>query len=509
MLYRLEKDIFNREKMIVFIFAHLFAVTVYDTAPQNIVGVGADVPAATTYMAALEDYRKQNPAARPGGPAEAVGHMYNDLDHTICVCDGYLVCLPGTLINEDQIRVAAQKLCAAYKTVFDGKNLRNPLPTGITKRQSPTTVPVPASATPPSVVPPDLLESSVQAVLGQLIRQKPDARARIADQMTQTVFCADGLYSSPLPDGRVQPRIFFYDKNNYYYWLTNFFSDPSYPIVAQHPITRDLISVCAAELLFQAFKGVVSVPSNQTYINAVLGVKSAIEAFNLGGQLQLSDWRGKKQMDAMWYALTCKFDNQYYKNLLRGTGDAWLFENSPKDKFWGIGLNGFGLNMLGKLLMLKRAQIRKLEGRATFADGEILQGHFPELLQVADAISAQQPSPAVSLPSTTGLPTPVFRADGVFDPAATLKPFGVDCVRLWGKTQPQNLWIITKDAATATALKQKNLVQNWCVHQTHQNCIIVPDGNAFIRRLAQSGDAQKTLDGLKNNGYFGQNMQPK
>ena len=39
------------------------------------------------------------------------------------------------------------------------------------------------------------------------------------------------------------------------------------------------------------------------------------------------------------------------RQLLISTGDSYLYENSPYDSYWGVGRNGNGKNMLGKILM--------------------------------------------------------------------------------------------------------------------------------------------------------------
>jgi N-glycosidase YbiA len=46
------------------------------------------------------------------------------------------------------------------------------------------------------------------------------------------------------------------------------------------------------------------------------------------------------------------------KKLLLETGDEELIENSPYDSFWGCGKDGSGYNMLGKILMEIRTELR-------------------------------------------------------------------------------------------------------------------------------------------------------
>lgn len=50
--------------------------------------------------------------------------------------------------------------------------------------------------------------------------------------------------------------------------------------------------------------------------------------------------------------------HEYVRRKLLETGDRELVENSWRDSFWGSGPNGDGLNMLGKLWMEIRSEIR-------------------------------------------------------------------------------------------------------------------------------------------------------
>ena len=45
------------------------------------------------------------------------------------------------------------------------------------------------------------------------------------------------------------------------------------------------------------------------------------------------------------------FYNKDLRKILMNTNDAYLFEDSPFDYVWGIGKNGTGQNLLGKVLM--------------------------------------------------------------------------------------------------------------------------------------------------------------
>ena len=70
------------------------------------------------------------------------------------------------------------------------------------------------------------------------------------------------------------------------------------------------------------------------------------------------DWDTYK-ITAMRIALWAKFtQDPALKEKLLATGDRELVENSPRDYYWGIGADGSGRSMLGKLLMELRDNLR-------------------------------------------------------------------------------------------------------------------------------------------------------
>jgi NADAR domain len=61
----------------------------------------------------------------------------------------------------------------------------------------------------------------------------------------------------------------------------------------------------------------------------------------------------------MKLVLRAKFSQHtHLMQMLIGTGDAELVEDSPFDAFWGIGRDGAGQNQLGVLLQDIRAELR-------------------------------------------------------------------------------------------------------------------------------------------------------
>ena len=90
--------------------------------------------------------------------------------------------------------------------------------------------------------------------------------------------------------------------------------------------------------------------------------RSAHEAFTLSQKhkaLRRPDWDDVK-MDIMRDILRAKAEqHEYVRRKLLATGDRTLIENSWRDDFWGWGPNRNGQNMLGKLWMEVRAELRK------------------------------------------------------------------------------------------------------------------------------------------------------
>ena len=71
----------------------------------------------------------------------------------------------------------------------------------------------------------------------------------------------------------------------------------------------------------------------------------------------VDNW-SKKKIDRMYKVLQAKFLDEELKEKLLETGDAVLIEESKTDAFWGIGKKGTGKNMLGKLLMKIRNELK-------------------------------------------------------------------------------------------------------------------------------------------------------
>lgn len=101
-------------------------------------------------------------------------------------------------------------------------------------------------------------------------------------------------------------------------------------------------------------------------IEQVRLAKSPMAAASLGRRLSplREDWEDVKD-DVMRRALFLKFTQNLdiQMNLLE-TGDDTLIEDSPTDFYWGCGASNNGKNMLGKLLMELRDDLRIAHGRS-------------------------------------------------------------------------------------------------------------------------------------------------
>lgn len=115
--------------------------------------------------------------------------------------------------------------------------------------------------------------------------------------------------------------------------------------------------------------------------SAIKNARSAHEAFKIAEEnkpLRRSDWDDVK-VDVMRNLIRAKAaQHEYVRRKLLATGDRELIEDSWRDNFWGWGPNREGQNMLGKLWMEVRAELRQQEGEY---DGRLASGVIPASLQ--------------------------------------------------------------------------------------------------------------------------------
>lgn len=106
-------------------------------------------------------------------------------------------------------------------------------------------------------------------------------------------------------------------------------------------------------------------PASMSTRYAICDAKSAHEAFKiaeLNKPLRRPDWDQVK-VGIMRDILRAKVrQHEYVRRKLIATGDRELIEDSWRDDFWGWGPNRDGQNMLGKLWMEIRAELRALDG---------------------------------------------------------------------------------------------------------------------------------------------------
>ena len=134
-----------------------------------------------------------------------------------------------------------------------------------------------------------------------------------------------------------------------YAFLSNF-----YPSPIEVWIDEEVhLMAPTAEHVFQYLK----TPSEEEGID-ILMAQTPGQAKRLGRKCFLrKDWEEVKD-HAMLSVLRAKFANPELKEKLIATGDAELVEgNHWNDTYWGV-CNGIGKNMLGKLLMQVREEIK-------------------------------------------------------------------------------------------------------------------------------------------------------
>lgn len=142
-------------------------------------------------------------------------------------------------------------------------------------------------------------------------------------------------------------RVFFYEQDHYY--LSNF----SAFRLRWKGVRFD---TSEAAYHWEKFQN-----GNDSISDAIRFAKSAHEAFKLAEEYKSyrrADWDAVK-VDIMREILCAKAEqHEYVRRKLLQTGDRELIENSWRDDYWGWGPNRDGQNMLGKLWMQVRAQLR-------------------------------------------------------------------------------------------------------------------------------------------------------
>lgn len=139
----------------------------------------------------------------------------------------------------------------------------------------------------------------------------------------------------------------------HYYQAQKFVAYPEY---------MEVIRVCDSPmkvfLLGQMKKGAGYQAKWKVAKNSDTLINAAIDAAKANGVHMDPQWDARK-LAVMEKALAAKFyQNERLKKLLLDTGDAEIVEDSPRDSYWGIGKDGTGSNMLGKLLEKVRGKLQ-------------------------------------------------------------------------------------------------------------------------------------------------------
>jgi N-glycosidase YbiA len=143
-------------------------------------------------------------------------------------------------------------------------------------------------------------------------------------------------------------RIYFYSNREFPYGAFSNFSAHGFELDGHYWPT--------AEHYFQAMK--FEDADYRAKIRAAKAPKLAADMGRDRSRPLRPDWEVVK-VDVMRRALRAKFiSHADLRDLLLSTGEEEIIENAPGDYYWGVGADGSGKNMLGKLLMELRAQLR-------------------------------------------------------------------------------------------------------------------------------------------------------
>lgn len=170
-------------------------------------------------------------------------------------------------------------------------------------------------------------------------------------------------HKSDTPD-----RVCFYEQD--FYVLSNF---SSFSIMWEWTPRDGLVRFDTSEAVYHFMKFKATVPTAQQFqlMERIRRAPSAHEAFKLAESNKhhrRPDWEDVK-VNIMRDILRAKAEqHEYVRRKLLATGDRELVEDSWRDDFWGWGPNRDGKNMLGKLWMEIRTELR-----ATADDGKMAE----------------------------------------------------------------------------------------------------------------------------------------
>lgn len=123
----------------------------------------------------------------------------------------------------------------------------------------------------------------------------------------------------------------------------------------------DGVLYCTVEHAYQALKFLKSAPEIANKITEAYSAHDAQKIAYANRDKQDKNWN-EVRLDIMERLLRLKLEqNPYVKKKLLQTKDYIICEDSPKDNFWGIGIDRKGRNELGKLWMKLRQELRDSE----------------------------------------------------------------------------------------------------------------------------------------------------
>ena len=144
-------------------------------------------------------------------------------------------------------------------------------------------------------------------------------------------------------------RIGFYSRDEKYGWLSNFHrcemmvDGRIYPTNEHYYQSRKANSFEVAEWIRLA-------------PNPYLAMKAG-RTIREGKRGELRPHWDDMKLTYMLAGLRLKFENTELRRKLLDTGNAYLYEDSPNDKYWGL-VKGDGENRLGELLMQVREELK-------------------------------------------------------------------------------------------------------------------------------------------------------
>lgn len=154
-------------------------------------------------------------------------------------------------------------------------------------------------------------------------------------------------------------QVFFYEQD--FYVLSNFSAFTVQWEVSKH---AGFVRFDTSEAVYhwEKFKAGITTELQRAVQKAIRTAPSAHEAFKIAEAnkgLRRKDWNDVK-VAIMLSILKAKADqHEYVRRKLLATGDRELIEDSWRDDFWGWGPDRDGQNMLGKLWMEVRADLRR------------------------------------------------------------------------------------------------------------------------------------------------------